>query len=401
MEAVEKNQLMNYRKDKKGNDLSILGYGCMRFTKKGSSIDIDKAEKEVMEAINSGVNYFDTAYVYPGSEAAFGEILKRNNCREKIYIATKLPHYMVKSKKDLEKYFNEQLRRLNTDYIDYYLMHMLTDVKTWEKLKALGAEEWLKEKVEKGQIRNVGFSYHGNTETFINLLEAYDWDFCQIQYNYIDEHSQAGRRGLEAANKKGLPVIIMEPLRGGRLVNLLPEKAKEIIKENSRKYTPAEWAFRWLWNQPEVTCILSGMNSMDMVKENINIASNITVGEFTEEDFELIEQVKNEINRNVKVGCTGCGYCIPCPKGVDIPGTFHAYNMMYAENKSNGRREYLMCTALRKNPTSASLCVECGKCEQHCPQHIEIRKELKNARRELETPMYKAAKLAVKLFKIY
>lgn len=401
MEAVENTQQMNYRKDKKGNDLSILGYGCMRFTKKGNSIDIDKAEKEVMEAINSGVNYFDTAYVYPGSEAAFGEILKRNNCREKIYIATKLPHYMVKSKKDLEKYFNEQLRRLNTDYIDYYLMHMLTDVKTWERLKALGAEEWLKEKVEKGQIRNVGFSYHGNTETFINLLEAYDWDFCQIQYNYIDEHSQAGRKGLEAANKKGLPVIIMEPLRGGRLVNLLPEKAKEIIKGNSRKYTPAEWAFRWLWNQPEVTCILSGMNSMEMVKENIKIASNVSVGEFTEEDFELIEQVKNEINRNIKVGCTGCGYCIPCPKGVDIPGTFHAYNMMYAEDKRNGRREYLMGTALRKNSTSASLCVECGKCEQHCPQHIEIRKELKNAKRELETPVYKAAKLAVKLFKIY
>ena len=401
MEAAEKTKQMNYRKDKKGNDLSILGYGCMRFSKKGSSVDIDKAEKEVMEAINSGVNYFDTAYVYPGSEAAFGEILKRNNCREKIYIATKLPHYMVKSKKDLEKYFNEQLRRLNTDYIDYYLMHMLTDVKTWERLKALGAEEWLKEKVEKGQIRNVGFSYHGNTETFVNLLEVFDWDFCQIQYNYIDEHSQAGRKGLEAANKKGLPVIIMEPLRGGRLVNLLPEKAKEIIKGNSRKYTPAEWAFRWLWNQPEVTCILSGMNSMDMVQENIKIASNVTVGEFTEEDFKLIEQVKNEINRNVKVGCTGCGYCIPCPKGVDIPGTFHAYNMMYAENKRNGRREYLMGTALRKNPTSASLCVECGKCELHCPQHIEIRKELKNAIRELETPVYKAAKVAVKLFKIY
>lgn len=401
MEEVEKSKKMNYRKDKKGNDLSILGYGCMRFSKKGGSIDIDKAEKEVMEAIKSGVNYFDTAYVYSGSEAALGEILKRNNCREKIYIATKLPHYMVKSKKDLEKYFNEQLRRLNTDYIDYYLMHMLTDVKTWDRLKSLSVEEWLKEKVEKGQIRNVGFSYHGNTETFINLLEAYNWDFCQIQYNYIDEHSQTGRKGLEAANKKGLPVIIMEPLRGGRLVNLLPEKAKEIIKENSRKYTPAEWAFRWLWNQSEVTCILSGMNSMEMVKENIKIASNVTVGEFTKEDFELIEQVKNEINTNVKVGCTGCGYCMPCPKGVDISGTFHAYNMMYAENKSNGRREYLMCTALRKNPTSASQCVECGKCEQHCPQHIEIRKELKNARKELETPTYKAAKLAVKLFKIY
>ncbi|MVX66467.1 aldo/keto reductase [Clostridium chromiireducens] len=401
MESIEKTSKMKYRKDKNGNPLSILGYGCMRFTKKGNSIDIDKAEKEVMEAINSGVNYFDTAYVYPGSEVTFGEILKRNNCRDKISIATKLPHYMVKSKKDLEKYFNEQLRRLQTDHIDYYLMHMLTDVMTWERLKALGVDEWLKEKVHNGQIRNVGFSYHGNTEMFIQLLDAYDWDFCQIQYNYLDEHSQAGRRGLEAASKKGLPVIIMEPLRGGRLVNLLPEKAKNIIKENSKKRTAAEWAFRWLWNQPEVTCVLSGMNSLEMVQENIKVAENVTAGEFTKEDFELIEQVKNEINRNIKVGCTGCAYCMPCPKGVDIPGTFHSYNMMYAENKKNGRREYLMCTALRKNTSSASQCVECGKCEKHCPQHIEIRKELRNARKELETPVYKIAKTVVKVFKVY
>jgi uncharacterized protein len=392
---------MKYRKDKKGNKLSILGYGCMRFTKRNGNTDIDKAEKEVMEAINNGVNYFDTAYVYSGSEATLGEILKRNKCREKIYIATKLPHYLIKSKKSLEKHFNEQLRRLQTDYIDYYLMHMLTDVKTWERLKALGILEWLKEKVEKGQIRNVGFSYHGNTDTFIKLLDVYDWDFCQIQYNYLDEHSQAGRRGLEAASSKGLPVIIMEPLRGGRLVDLLPEKAKNIIKENSRKRTPAEWAFRWLWNQPEVTCVLSGMNSIEMVQENINVANNVTEGEFTEDDFDLIEQVKNEIKRNIKVGCTGCAYCMPCPKGVDIPGTFHSYNMMYAENKKNGRREYLMCTVLRKNPASASQCIECGKCEKHCPQHIEIRKELKNARRVLETPVYKIAKTAVKLFNIY
>ncbi|OPJ60835.1 aldo/keto reductase [Clostridium chromiireducens] len=401
MESIEKTSKMKYRKDKNGNPLSILGYGCMRFTKKGNSIDIDKAEKEVMEAINSGVNYFDTAYVYPGSEVTFGEILKRNNCRDKISIATKLPHYMVKSKKDLEKYFNEQLRRLQTDHIDYYLMHMLTDVMTWERLKAFGVDEWLKQKVHNGQIRNVGFSYHGNTEMFIQLLDAYDWDFCQIQYNYLDEHSQAGRRGLEAASKKGLPVIIMEPLRGGRLVNLLPEKAKNIIKENSKKRTAAEWAFRWLWNQPEVTCVLSGMNSLEMVQENIKVAENVTAGEFTKEDFELIEQVKNEINRNIKVGCTGCAYCMPCPKGVDIPGTFHSYNMMYAENKKNGRREYLMCTALRKNTSSASQCVECGKCEKHCPQHIEIRKELRNARRELETPIYKIAKTVVKIFKVY
>ena len=401
MEFSDKTLEMKYRKDKKGNELSILGYGCMRFTKKGSSIDIDKAEKEVMEAINNGVNYFDTAYVYPGSEVTFGEIIKRNNCRDKIYIATKLPHYMVKSNKDLEKYFNEQLRRLKTDHIDYYLMHMLTDVKTWDRLKALGADEWLKEKIHNGQIRNVGFSYHGNTDTFIQLLNAYDWDFCQIQYNYLDEHSQAGRRGLDAASNKGLPVIIMEPLRGGKLVNLLPEKAKNIIKENSRKRTPAEWAFRWLWNQPEVTCVLSGMNSLEMVQENIKIAKDVTAGEFTEKDFELINQVKNEININIKVGCTSCGYCMPCPKGVDIPGTFHAYNIMYSENKKSGRHDYLMCTALRKDPSSATQCVECGKCEKHCPQHIEIRKELKNASRELETPIYKIAKTLVKVLKLY
>lgn len=401
MESAHKTSRMKYREDKQGNKLSILGYGCMRFTKKGTSIDMEKAEKEVMEAVNNGVNYFDTAYVYPGSETALGEIIKRNNCRDKIFIATKLPHYMVKSKKDLEKYFKEQLKRLQTDYVDYYLMHMLTDVQTWNKLKSIGALDWLKEKIENGQIRNVGFSYHGNTDTFLQLLEVYDWDFCQIQYNYLDEHSQAGRKGLKAANKKGIPVIIMEPLRGGRLVNLLPESAKNIIKENSRKRTPAEWSFRWLWNQPEVTCILSGMNSLEMVNENIEIANNVEVDEFTKEDFQLIEQIKNEINRNIKVGCTGCNYCMPCPKGVDIPGTFHSYNLMYSENKKSGRHNYLMCTAVRKNPSSASQCVECGKCEKHCPQHIEIRKELRNAGRELETPLYKIAKTAVKLFKLY
>jgi predicted aldo/keto reductase-like oxidoreductase len=401
MESKENLNIMQYRPDKKGNKLSILGYGCLRFTKNGNSIDIDKAEKEIMEAINSGVNYFDTAYVYGGSEVALGEVLKRNSCREKVYIATKLPHYMIKSKNGLEKYFAEQLKRLQTDYIDYYLMHMLTDLQTWEKLKGLGVIEWIQEKLEKGQIRSIGFSYHGNTDTFIKLIDEYDWDFCQIQYNYIDEHSQAGRRGLQYANKKGIPVIIMEPLRGGRLVNLLPEKAKDVIKQNSKKRTPAEWAFRWLWNQPEVTCVLSGMNTLEMVKENLRVASEARVGEFSEADFALIEQVKSEINKNIKVGCTGCGYCMPCPKGVDIPGAFHSYNLIYSENKKSGRRDYRMCTIMRKNPSSASQCVDCGKCEKHCPQNIEIRKELKNAKKELETPTYKIVKTIVRLFRLW
>ena len=209
---------MQYRKDKNGNDLSILGYGCMRFTKKGNGIDIDKAEKEIMAAYKAGVNYYDTAYIYPGSEAALGEILERNGIRKNINIATKLPQYLIKNSKGIDKYFNEELSRLRTDYVDYYLMHHLTDVEMWEKLKAVGIEQWIKEKKEAGQIRNIGFSFHGNSDSFVKILNDYDWDFCQVQYNYLDEVTQAGVKGVKAAAEKGIPVVIMEPLRGGKLV---------------------------------------------------------------------------------------------------------------------------------------------------------------------------------------
>lgn len=392
---------MQYRNDKYGKPISILGYGCMRFSKKGNSIDIDKTEAEVMEAIKQGVNYLDTAYIYPGSEAAVGEILERNHCRDKVAIATKLPQYLIKSEAALDKYFYEQLTRLKTDYIDYYLMHMLTDIAAWEKLKNLGIIEWIAKKKSEGKIRNLGFSYHGNTEMFLKILEDYDWDFCQIQYNYMDEHSQAGRKGLQAAAQKGIPVIIMEPLRGGKLVDLLPETAKKIIAENPRKRTPAEWAFRWLWSQPEVTCVLSGMNSKEMVEENIRIASEVQTNEFTEEDFQMIEEVKAEINKNIKVGCTACAYCMPCPKGIDIPTAFRCYNQMYTENKKSGRSEYLQIVALQKEMSDISNCVECGKCEMHCPQHIEIRKKLKEARKELLPFYYRIGIKLVRLFKFW
>ena len=392
---------MQYRKDKKGKDISVLGYGCMRFARKGNSIDIDKAEREVMAAIGAGVNYLDTAYVYSGSEAAVGEILARNHCREKIYLATKLPHYLIKSIDGVEKLFQEELRRLRTDYIDYYLMHMLTDLPTWEKLKGIGITEWIEEKLASGQIRNIGFSYHGKADMFKQLVDAYDWDFCQIQYNYIDEHSQAGVEGLRYAHEKGLPVIIMEPLRGGRLVDLLPESAKKLFAEDAEGRTPAALAFKWLYDQPEVTCVLSGMSSMEMVEENIKVASESPVGCMTESDRELVARVKTEIERNVKVGCTGCGYCMPCPKGVDIPGTFRCYNAMYSEGKKSGRRDYLQCTAFRKDASSASACIGCGKCESHCPQHLPIRQELKAAAGELETVTYRIAKGAIRLFKLW
>ena len=269
---------------------------------------------------------------------------------------------------------------------------MLTDTHTWDRLKALGIEHWLAEQKQSGAIRQVGFSYHGNSDMFIQLVDAWDWDFCQIQYNYMDEHSQAGRRGLQHAHRKGIPVVIMEPLRGGKLVNRLPESATKIFADYEITYTPAQWAFRWLWNQPEVTVVLSGMNSEEMVRDNMHTAATSQVGQLTAEDDAMLRRVVAAINAKMKVGCTGCGYCMPCPKNVDIPGTFAAYNRCSQEGKFWGFKEYFMCTALRKNATAASNCIGCGKCEKHCPQHIPIRQKLNEAQKELEGPLYRVAR---------
>ncbi len=389
---------MNYRKDKYGNELSVLGFGCMRFPMKAGRIDMDETEREIIAAVNNGINYFDTAYIYPGSEAALGEILFKNNMRDRVNIATKLPHYLIKTKESAEKMFAEELKRLKTDHVDYYLMHMLTDTDTWDRLKSIGMDEWIDEKKKSGKIGQIGFSYHGNSEMFKKLIDAYDWDFCMIQYNYMDENSQAGKSGLKYANAKGLPVMIMEPLRGGKLANRLPDEAKRIFSSHNKKYTPAQWSFRWLWNQPEVTVVLSGMNSLEMLEDNINTASSVNIGELTDEDNAMLRRVIKAFNSKMKVGCTGCGYCMPCPKNVDIPGTFAAYNRRYSEGKLHGVIDYFMCTALRKNPSSASNCIQCGKCERHCPQNINIRTQLKNAQKELEGPIYRIAKKAVTKF---
>ena len=380
---------MQYRNDKYGTPLSILGYGCMRFTKKGSSIDIDKAEKELLTAYHAGVNYFDTAYLYSGSEAAIGEIFERNGIRDKVHIATKLPQYMINSAAALEKTFNEELSRLRTDYVDYYLMHHMTDIAMWEKLKAIGIVEWIREKKASGAIRNIGFSYHGNTENFLKILNDYDWDICQIQYNYLDEVTQAGRAGLKAAHEKGIPVVIMEPLRGGKLVNMLPERAKKAMAESGRSWSPAEWGLRWLYDQPEVTVVLSGMNSEEMVKENCRTASEALPHSMQDSDFAVLDEVKKIINEKEKVGCTGCRYCMPCPKGVDIPGIFRCYNTMYTESKQQGRFQFAQTVGLTRQPAFATQCIRCGKCEQHCPQSIPIREKLVEADRALRPLPYK------------
>ena len=377
---------MQYRKG-----LSILGYGCMRFTMSGGKPDFEKAEKEVLRALELGVNYFDTAYIYPGSEEVLGRIIEKNNIRDRITLTTKLPQYMVRNRAGLDKYLEEELKRLRTDHLDYYLMHHMTDYSQWERLVSIGILDWMKEKKEAGIVKHFGFSFHGNTEMFLRILNAHDWELCLVQYNYMDEHSQAGRRGVEAAAAKGIPVLIMEPLRGGKLVDLLPDKAKKEISEDKNGWTPAAWAFRWLWNQEGVTCVLSGMNSIEMIEENCRTASDARADSFGEHELEMIDRIRSIINENTKVGCTGCRYCMPCPKGIDIPGIFSCYNHMYSENKGAGRKEYFQTIALRADSAAATQCIKCGKCEQHCPQSIPIREKLQEANKALQPLPYKIA----------
>ena len=384
---------MNYRVNPKNNDkLSALGFGCMRFTK-----DEKEVENQIIYAIENGVNYFDTAYLYPNSEAILGRVLAKGY-RDRVKIATKLPPYMVKRFEDLDKIFNTELERLQTDHIDYYLMHMLPDVNTWNRLINIGILEWITDKKQTGQIINIGFSYHGGRDEFIKLVDAYDWEFCLLQYNYLDENNQAGKSGLEYAASKGLPIMIMEPLRGGKLVTNLPKEVYHIWDHAYVKRSPAEWAFRWLWNHPSVTVVLSGMNSMEMIDENIRIASTTEANSFTKVDFELFEQVKQLLSEKVKIPCTGCNYCMPCPKGVDIPTCFSCYNDREIEGKLSAFGKYIMQTSLKSQTHNASLCSKCGACEKHCPQKIAIRDELTKVSKTMETFYYRPTRFLMRKF---
>ncbi len=389
---------MNYSiHPKTGEKISILGYGCMRFTRKAGSIDQEKAEKEMIYAIEHGVNYFDTAYIYPGNEVTLGKFFAKG-WRNKVYLATKVPHYKIRSLSDLEKIFLEELNRLQTDYIDYYLMHMLPNVETWERLKNLGVQTWLEQKKAEGKIRHIGFSYHGGTHHFKQLIDAYDWDFCQIQYNYIDEYAQAGKEGLRYAFSKNIPVMIMEPLKGGRLANRLPKDAISAFNSSGKRRSPAEWALRWLWAQKEVFLLLSGMNDITQIQENIRIASIPRQDMLEQTDYPFFSKAIASIRRASKIDCSACGYCMPCPSGVDIPVCFRCYNNLYAEGWYIGFKEYLMCTTLKSKSSSASQCIGCGKCEQRCPQHLPIRENLKKVRKKMETPLYTLIKICANKF---
>lgn len=395
---------MEYRENIKNKDtLSALGFGAMRLPRdKKKNIDEAEAIRIIRLAYDNGVNYFDTAYIYDNgrSEEVLGKAIAP--FREKIKIATKLPLRGIKAYEDFDKLFYTSLKRLDTTYIDYYLIHCIISYDQYSFIKGLGLDNWIKEKKEKGEIKNIGFSFHGTCDDFIKVVDSYDWEFCQIQYNYFDTNFQAGTRGLKYANEKGLPVIIMEPLRGGALVNKLPETAKKEFKTINPDRSYAEWGLRWLYDQREITTVLSGMGSEEMVLGNIKTASTATVGCLTEEERAVYPRVCQAISRGNFVQCTGCAYCMPCPKGVNIPACFSAYNSKKSVNYFQSIGNYVSSVGgMTSAPGFASNCVECHACEKKCPQNIKISAELKKVKKSFEIPFIKPViKLVKKLGKL-
>jgi len=362
------------------NNLPALGMGCMRLPGTLGNVDLAKTEALIMEAISLGVNFFDTAFLYPGSEVALGHVLHKNKVRDKVYIATKLPLFKCQTYEDFDKFFNIQLDRLKTDYIDYYFMHNMTKQADWERLCALGIEKWIEEKRTQGKIRQVGFSFHGQKDAFRTLLDAYHWDFCMIQYNYINTNYQAGTDGLRYAYAKGIPVFIMEPLLGGRLAKNVPAEAVKLFEPHS----PASWALRWLWNQPEVTMVLSGMSDIAALKENVGIAETAYPGCMTDDELEVIKKATDIFSAAYKIPCTGCNYCLPCPQKIDIPNAFTAYNTSHAMGRMTGIMLYATTTGGFERAFSVHDCTNCGKCEKLCPQDIKIAARLKDVSKRME-----------------
>jgi len=394
---------MNYRTiPKTGDRVSALGYGCMRFPRKGTGIDEQRTQSQLISAVEQGVNYFDTAYIYPGSEKVLGKILAEANLREKAKIATKLPHMLVKSPPDMETIFQKQLDRLQTDYIDYYLIHNIGSLADWQRVKDLGAIEFIEGLREQGRVRYLGFSFHGNLQTFKHLVDDYAWDFCQIQYNYLDENFQAGTAGLNYAAEKGLGVIAMEPLRGGILGDKIPPAAEKLLRSANPNHSPAEWALRWLLGNPKIHVVLSGMGVEEHIEENIRVASDGQNFALTEQELRCLEEVKAIFAEKIKVSCTGCAYCLPCPYGVDIPACFAAYNSKSVHGGLSPVFHYILATdgIINASPSKASLCRGCGVCVKNCPQQIDIPAALKETARKMEKAYLRIpARIALKLMR--
>ena len=384
---------MLYRKlGKTGIEVSALGFGCMRlpladpnakFHENDSQIDEPKATELLHWAIDQGVNYIDTAYPYHGgnSESFVGGALQ-GGYRQKVTLATKLPSWLVQSRGDMDRYLDEQLTRLRTDCIDCYLVHTITKV-FWPDLLKHGLFDFLDKALADGRIRYAGFSFHDELDLFKEAVDAYDWSFCQIQYNYLDEEYQAGRAGLTYAAERGLGVVIMEPLRGGRLAAGIPPAVQQLWDSAPVRRSPAEWAFRFLWNHPEISVVLSGMNHMDQVRENVRVAGDVLPNSLSGAELALIDEARRIYRARMKVDCTGCGYCMPCPAGVNIPGCFTLLNNAHILDDVPTHRIFYNVHLGQDH--KASNCVECGECEESCPQHIPIRAFLKETSELLET----------------
>lgn len=377
---------MLYRKlGKTGENVSILGYGCMRLPvldEKPENVDEKKATELLRYAIDHGVNYIDSAYSYHGgmSEVFLGKALK-DGYREKVHLATKLSCKRVKTREDMDRFLDEQLEKLQTDCIDFYLLHAVKK-SYWEKLKALGITEFLDSALAAGKIRYTGFSFHDEFDVFKEIIDDYPWDLCQIQFNYLDEDFQAGVEGLKYAAEKGLAVVIMEPLRGGNLASNIPKDARKVWDKAEIKRTPAEWAFRYLWNYPEISVVLSGMSEMEHLKENLRIAEEGHPNSLSAKEKNLISEVGDIYKSRIRVNCTGCKYCMPCPNGVNIPRNLSYLNDVFMlDDVANARFQY---GVLLSPEEKAGNCVECGECEEVCPQNIKIREILKEVKGYME-----------------
>lgn len=373
---------MIYRTFGKTNvNISQLGFGCMRFPlidkNDPTKINETEARKMLHYAIDNGVNYLDTAYNYHRqmSEHFVGKALK-GGYREKIYLATKMPVWLVKDKEDAQKYFDEQLKRLQTDTIDMYLLHSLSK-NTWKTVQEYDILGFLDKTRAKEKIRFAGFSFHDELPLFKEIVDAYPWTFCLIHLNYVDDDYQAGVKGLKYAHGKGLAVFIMEPLRGGKLANNVPAEVLNIIKKSGRVQTPTEFALRWVYNRPEVSCVLSGMSSMDQVKENIQLASHDYVGTLGAKDLALYRKAKDFYRSKTRVNCTQCGYCMPCPQGIPISFIMELFNdaCMY-DAVADSQRAYKIFILPEHR---ADQCTRCGECEEKCPQKIPIAESLEEA----------------------
>lgn len=371
---------------------SALGFGAMRMpTLDGNDAHIDEPEAARMlrHAIDQGVNYIDTAYPYHqgNSESFVGRALA-DGYRERVKLATKLPCWLVKTADDFDRLLNEQLDRLQTDHIDFYLLHALNK-ESWPGMRGLGVLQWAEGAIADGRIGHLGFSFHDSAELFKEIVDAYDgWTFCQIQYNYMDEEFQAGTRGLEYAAEKGIAVIAMEPVRGGRLAGTPPPEVQALWERAPMQRTPADWALQWVWNRPEVSLLLSGMSTMEQVQQNLASAEQSDAGRLTPEELALIAQVKTTYARLSPVGCTDCKYCMPCPAGVNIPRNFETYNEAFMYGIEHGLNGFSWIPEEQR----AGACTQCSACESHCPQNLPIMELLKKVDQRLAKPLKQSTK---------